>query len=419
MQVITIENAKPIFSWCPNIEEEAQKQMVEISKLPYVKHCALMPDAHLGMSCPIGGVVACDSVIVPNFVGVDIACGMGTMRTNLTTEEIKGKEEIIHNAITRSIPMGFSHNQDKRRKEMQQKYEEKIEYNMKKFLPDGYTEIVKPDAFYDQMGTLGGGNHFLELQSDEEGHVWMMVHSGSRGIGKKVCDHFNDIAKKANEKWYSQSIVGFLPVTSEEGKQYIGWMNMCMMFAYYNRQAMLEEIKRNLLHYFPNMEITTKAIEGVGGEILNIHHNYASIENHMGQNWWVHRKGATLASDKTIGIIPGSMGSASYIVRGKGKKESLNSCSHGAGRRMGRNVFNQAYNTPDKLKEIEESMKNIKHTKFGRATSRKGKDLGMLDISEAPQAYKDIDEVINNELDLIVPIHKLTPLVNWKDSGEE
>ena len=245
-----------------------------------------------------------------------------------------------------------------------------------------------------------------------------MIHSGSRNIGKRVCDHFNDVAGKINHEWYSQSSVPFLPVTSEEGKAYLGWMNMCMFFAFYNRKAMLDDIWNNLLHYFPNMENTTKKIAGAD-DAININHNYAAIENHFGKNVWVHRKGATLASEKTLGIIPGSQGTSSYIVKGLGKEESLSSCSHGAGRRMGRNAFNQEFNTPEKIKEIEETMKGIYHTKYGRAVSRKGKDLNMLDLSEAPQAYKDIEIVIAEESDLVKPIFKLRPLISWKDAGDE
>lgn len=416
---ITLKNGKPVMSWCPNAEQGAIDQVKIIATLPFVEHIALMPDAHQGMDCPIGGVVACSGVIIPNFVGSDCGCGMAVFRTNLKLADIGGKEDILHNAITRSVPMGFSHNTDQRRKEMEQKYGDKINYSYGKYIGNlSYiTKIVECDAFFSQIGTLGGGNHFIEIQSDETDTIWVMVHSGSRNIGKRVCDHFNDMAAKLNQQWYSNSTIPFLPVITEEGKSYIGWMNMCLQFAYYNRWAMLNEIERNMLHYFPNMKITTSEV--CGSDILNIHHNYAAIENHFGKNVWVHRKGATLASEKTIGIIPGSMGSFSYIVKGLGNRESLSSCSHGAGRRMGRNVFNQAFNTPEKIKEIEESMKGITHTKFGRATTRKGKDTGMMDFSEAPQAYKDIDEVIANEADLVIPLFKLRPIINWKDSGEE
>ena len=424
MQTIQVDDRKPIFSWCPNIEQGALDQMMELAKLPFVEHCALMPDAHLGMSMPIGGVLATNSVVIPNAVGVDIGCGLACFKTNLKLEDIKGKEELLHHAVERSIPMGFSHNNKKRVMEIEQKYQDKISYAFNKHLNGlDAPAIVAIEAFYAQMGTLGGGNHFLECQADEEDSIYFMVHSGSRNIGKKVCDHYNKVAEDLNNLWYSRTSIPFLPITSDEGKQYIGWMNMALQFAYYNRKVMLDEIWRNLVHYFPNIVNTTgmdaeMAIARTEG-ILNIHHNYAVIENHFGRNVWVHRKGATRASDQTVGIIPGSMGSFSYIVKGLGNKDSLNSCSHGAGRRMGRNDFNKAYNTVEKLKEIEDTMKGITHTKFGKAVSRKGKDLGMLDISEAPQAYKDIDEVMSNQQDLVTPIAKLRPIINWKDTGEE
>lgn len=405
---IKLTNGKPVFSWCSQIENGAIEQIQSIAKLPFVEHFSVMPDCHQGMSMPIGGVVACSGVVVPDFVGVDIGCGVAAIRTSLTANEIKGKEEVIHHAVNRSIPMGFSHNTDKRREEMYKKFGSKILNDMMK---GAFNEnaIVKEDALYAQLGTLGGGNHFIELQKDEEDRVWMMVHSGSRNIGKKVCDHFNKIAEELNKMWYSNSNVPFLPVDSKEGIEYLWWMNMALNFAYYNRIAMLDEIVRNLTHYFPNM---------LSSEVINIHHNYASLENHFGQNVWVHRKGATLASEKTIGLIPGSMGSKSYVVKGKGNVESLCSCSHGAGRKMSRKAFNEQFNTVEKLKEIEDSMNGICHTKFGRAMSRKRKDLGMFDVSEAPQAYKDIDVVIEEEKDLIGIEYTLFPLINWKDSGE-
>ena len=241
-----------------------------------------------------------------------------------------------------------------------------------------------------------------------------MLHSGSRNIGKRICDYFNKIACDLNRTYYSATPenIGFLPINTIEGEGYLAWMYFAMGFGQLNRTAMSEYIMKDLRYCFKDKEIHFEPT-------INIHHNYASLENHHSQNVWVHRKGATLASTDTVGIIPGSMGSASYIVQGLGNKESLNSCSHGAGRRMGRKVFNTAYNTVEKLQEIENTMKGITYTKFGKATSRKGKDLGMLDISEAPQAYKDIDEVMENQKDLVKPIVKLHPIINWKDSGEE
>ena len=418
MKTISIQDRKPIFSWCPEIEQGALDQMIELAKLPFVVHTALMPDAHLGNNMPIGGVVGCKSVVVPTFVGLDIGCGMGAFCTDLTVKNIQGMEAEIHTMITKTIPMGFNHNDQRRKAEMERRFDTKINYAWDKYIPELADKVVELKNFYDQIGTLGGGNHFVELQADEQDRIWIMVHSGSRNIGKKVCDHFNEVAAEADALWCSPIQIPFLPATSVEGKEYIGWMNMCLNFAFYNRQAMLEDIYSKLLNFYPNAEIITKQVVG-GNDILNIHHNYASLENHFGQNVWVHRKGATLADENTIGIIPSSMGTPSYIVKGLGNKDSLNSCSHGSGRRMGRKAFNELSNTPEKMKAIEDSMAGIYHTKFGRATSRKGKDLGMMDVSEAPEAYKAIEDVMKNEADLVQPIIKLRPLINWKDAGDE
>lgn len=253
----------------------------------------------------------------------------------------------------------------------------------------------------------------------EEGAIWIMVLTGSRNIGKKICDSFNKIALGLNQEWYSNSAIPFLPATSGKGREYLAGMNLCLAFAYYNRDVILQDVLKIFLNYFPNMENTTDRIEGVKDKVINIHHNYASLEHHFGKDVWVHRKGATLASDKTIGIIPGSMGTNSYIVKGKGEINSLSSCSHGAGRKMGRNNFNRIYNTTEKLKEIEEQMQGVVHTKFGKYNTKKKKNLDILDVSEAPQAYKDIEEVINNESDLVEVLFKLKPVINWKDASKE
>jgi tRNA-splicing ligase RtcB len=224
------KNNKPIFSWCPSLEEGALQQIKAIAELPFVEHLALMPDAHLGMEMPIGGVVGCSSVIVPNFVGVDIGCGMAAIKTNIVVSDIQSKEEIIHHAVERSIPMGFSHNTDERRKRMEQKYSDKIDYVLDKNLIDNLHNIVDRKSFFEQMGSLGGGNHFIEVQYDENDNVWIMLHSGSRNIGKKICDYFNNMAKDINSLWYSNSPIGFLPVTTDVGKAYIGWMNIALKF---------------------------------------------------------------------------------------------------------------------------------------------------------------------------------------------
>jgi tRNA-splicing ligase RtcB len=411
----TLKNGKPVFSWCPQIEEGALQQVKDIAQLPFVEHIAVMPDAHQGMvgGGPIGGVVACNGVIIPNLVGVDISCGVCVVRTNLTKENLLDTDlrKRIHASVERGIPMGFSHNNDKRRTEMAQKYGDKMQFVWDKYLRD-CPEIVKYDAFFDQMGTLGGGNHFLSMDYDESGDVWIMVHSGSRNIGKKVCDHFNDVAAKLNQKWHSQSSIPFLPIDTVEGKQYLAWMNACMNFAFYNRQAMIEEVERDLFHILPNSSVDKKTT-------INIHHNYAAIENHFGKNVWVHRKGAVLAKEGHDGIIPGSQATASYITKGLGNPNSLMSSSHGAGRTKSRTAINTEMNNEKGIEEIRKSMEGIVFSGFGRAVSRKGKDLGMLDLSESSVAYKDIECVMKNQCDLVNPVHKLLPLINWKDVGEE
>jgi tRNA-splicing ligase RtcB len=403
---LKLSNGKSVYSWCPIFEEDTFQQIEKITHLPFVEHMAIMPDAHYGVSCPIGGVIGCKNVVVPNFVGVDIGCGMATFKTNLKKTDIIKKQE-IHEKIDTSIPMGFSHNTDQRMEKLKLKYYDIMEHIWTvTFQNHTDLPIVVPfEALFQQLGTLGGGNHFIEMQYDEEDYIWIMVHSGSRNIGKKVCDFFNKIAltKHSTE-------IPYLEIDSLEGQQYLRWMNLCLEFAYYNRKVMLEDIKTELLSFFPNMEI----ININNSQILNIHHNYAVLENHFGKNLMVHRKGATLAAIDTMGIIPGSMGSTSYIVQGRGNPYSLHSCSHGAGRNSGRNEFNKLYNTEEKLQEIRESLKDVVYSNFETAVSKKGKSLAMLDVSEAPQAYKDITEVIKNELDLITPKIKLKPLLNWK-----
>ena len=255
-------------------------------------------------------------------------------------------------------------------------------------------------------------NHFIEIQYDQDNNIWVMIHSGSRNIGTKVCDTFNDIAIDLNKKYYSQvpESIPFLPTNTDEAKEYLVYMNFALDFAFLNRQIMMDYVKKDLSFSFKHMQVDFD-------KTLNIHHNYASLENHFGENVWVHRKGATFASKDTIGIIPGSAGknSASYIVRGKGNPDSYMSCSHGAGRTMGRKQFNKENNTPEKMKEIEDSLEGITHSKFKKEHSfKKNKETGMLDVSEASSAYKDVFEVMKNQEDLVEIVTTLKTFINMK-----
>jgi len=236
-----------------------------------------------------------------------------------------------------------------------------------------------------QLGTLGGGNHFIEIQKGSDGHIWVMIHSGSRNLGYKVANQYNEEANELNEKWHTsvpkEHQLAFLPVDSQLGKEYMTEMNYCVDFALANRKLMMDRI----LDIF-----------GVEHDpMINIAHNYASLENHFGKNVFIHRKGATLAREGTVGIIPGSMGTKSYIVEGLGNKESFESCSHGAGRKMGRGEAIRSLN----LEEEQAKMEGVL-----------GKPRTQQDLEEAPGAYKDIDVVMDNQKDLVKILVELRPL---------
>lgn len=415
MQIIEVEGAKkPIFSWCDGLESNALEQIKVISRLPFVSHCAIMPDGHMGMEngAPIGSVIATEDVIVPNFIGVDISCGMSVFKTNLSINDFTSEmKQTVHHSVERSIPTGFSHNSDKRISDIENTYGARMDAFFEGF--KSQAKIVTRKDIASQIGTLGGGNHFSELQYDESGSIYCMIHSGSRNIGKRVCEYFDEIAIGLNKKWYSNNnSIPFLPIDSKEGEEYIEWMNLCVKFSFMNREVMAMDIIANLKHYFPNLQIITKSIEGVTDDIITISHNYASLEHHMGKNLWVHRKGAVLARKGTIGIIPGSQSTNSFITTGLGDEKSLTSCSHGSGRKMGRKEFN--IRNQSRVTEIEDDMKNkgIVFSKFTK--SERGRDKGLYDLSEYGDAYKDVLSVMESQKDLVSPIVKLSPLISWK-----
>jgi tRNA-splicing ligase RtcB len=340
-----------------------------------------MPDSHQGYGMPIGGVLATKGVIIPNAVGVDIGCGMCAVKTSLTELDKETLKNIM-GEIRKVIPVGFN------------KHNEKQDESLMPEAPDILPVICSREYnnALKSLGTLGGGNHFIEIQKGNDGYIWIMIHSGSRNLGKQVADHYNKIAEKLNEKWFSsvdkKQELAFLPLDSDEGKSYIREMNYCVDFALANRSLMMDRI----------IEIFSKLPKPIVFEkTINIAHNYATMENHFGENVMVHRKGATLASEKTIGIIPGSQGTKSYIVKGKGNAESFNSCSHGAGRKMGRGQAQKDLNLEDEVKKLDDM--GVIHA-----------IRGDKDLDEAPGAYKDIDIVMKNQKDLVDVLVELTPL---------
>ncbi len=380
------ENRIPIKSWVTDIEDGALSQAQNLSNLPFVfKHIALMPDCHQGYGMPIGGVMATKGYVIPNAVGMDIACGVCAIKTNIKIKDFKTETlKLIMGEIRKQIPVGLG----KHNKEPCDVSE------MPNFPYPNNFKIVKEQwqsARY-QLGTLGSGNHFIEMQKGDDGFVWIMIHSGSRNLGLKVAKHYNEIANKVNRLFYSEITkdkeLAFLPINSDDGKNYLAEMNYCLEFAYANRLKMMNDIK----------DIFKTIISEVNfGDMINIHHNYATMENHFGENVMVHRKGATSAKKGEMGIIPGSQGTCSYIVEGLGNPESFKSCSHGAGRKMGRKDACRRLNLEEEKKKLDD--KGIVHG-----------IRNVNDLDEASGAYKDINDVMENQKDLVKILVKLEPL---------
>lgn len=370
----------PIKSWADEIENSALSQARDLAILPFLyKWVALMPDCHAGYGMPIGGVVAASNVVSPNLVGVDIGCGVIAVKTSLeqiNTETIKK----IMGKIRETIPVGFNHNKQP------QPWDG---FNLAPDIPIIQQELTSSRK---QLGTLGGGNHFIEIQKGNDGYIWLMIHSGSRNFGLKTANEYNKKAIDLCKRWYVElpnKDLAFFPIEEKEGKEYMIAMKYCLNFAQANRSLMMEKLF-DIFKTEVNAEILDE---------INIHHNYAAWENHFGRNVIVHRKGATKATLELKGIIPGSMGSNSYITEGLGNQDSFASCSHGAGRRMGRGEATRTLN----LEEEQKKMEGIVH---GLRTN--------ADLDESPGSYKSIDEVMKNQMDLTKILVKLTPLANIK-----
>ncbi len=394
----------PIKIWMKEQEfysdPEMVKQIEQTSRLPFIfDHVSLMPDGHVGFSCPIGTVAATKGVILPGLVGVDIGCGMMATKTSETDIELETLKNILGD-IRNEIPVGFKHREtavsEDRMPNMVEVDDKEWDYPVVKGYKDSILQLRNIESQYDsarkQLGTLGGGNHFLEGQRGSDGHIWYMIHSGSRNIGKQIADYYIKISKYYSEKFgynipKEWKLDGF-PVDSEIGQSYLREMNFALEFAYLNRKMMSNCIFEIMQRYIPGINII---------ETFNIHHNYANEEEHMGEKVWVHRKGATQAKSNQTGIIPGSQGTKSYIVRGKGNIESYESCSHGSGRLMGRNEARKRLNFEEQAQFLND--KGILHALRGES-----------DLDEAPGAYKDIESVMSNQSDLVDVSVELIPL---------
>lgn len=400
--MVTLEGRNKKFAkiWVKDLSQIDSATLDQIKlmlELPHLfGHMAIMPDAHLGKGAVIGAVVATKGVVVPNIVGVDIGCGVSAFCTGLEFDKEKMGEKFwldFKTRVSRLVPTGFNFYKIK---------QDLGPLNIK--LRASKLQVFVQDKASYQMGTLGGGNHFMEAQVDENNILWLMVHSGSRHTGLQIATYYNTLARDLNEKAHLKTPpnLNFLNLEDESGQNYLADMRWAIDFALENRWRMLEEMVsafENTYQNFYSIFLTLTKVKETG---LNIHHNFASLEEHFGEKVVVHRKGATQAFKDQIGIIPGSMGTPTYIVKGKGNPESFKSCSHGAGRRMSRT---QAKREIDNVTFYE----SLKHT-FTKASSK------LLD--EAPEAYKNIDEVLENQKDLIEIVHKLEPLISIKGEGD-
>ncbi len=381
----------PIHCWADDADEQTLRQARNVAGLPIaVDHVALMPDAHVGFGMPIGGVLAAKDAIVPYAVGMDIGCGMVAWNTGLPHQQIRDRIEDIASGIRRDIPTGFTHRKPAEGRRLAKEHCPEL-FDLLEGTDPKKAYLSGHDKIIEQVGTLGGGNHFIELQLDPDDTLWVMVHSGSRNIGKLICDHFHKAAKRVSQERgfdVPDPALSYLPIDSSEGQDYLDHMTFAQKFARLNRQTM--------------MRLCQKAVARKGrvnppgdpDDLINIHHNYAARETHDGQTVWVHRKGATSAQKGQLGIIPGSMGTRSFIVRGLGNPDAFASCSHGAGRVMGRK---QAKRTIS-MERFKESMRGI-HFKATPAH-----------LDEAPDAYKDIGRVMANQQDLVEIVTELRPI---------
>lgn len=351
------------------LEGKAHSQFIDALKNDWVEKAALMPDAHAGYSLPIGAVVATKDKIVPAWVGYDIGCGMCAQRTSFRKNEIEEFSNEIFNDVYSKIPVGFKHH------EMAQK---EFQFKSK---PSEFLRNEFELKGLGQLGTLGGGNHFIEIGYDEDQYVWIIVHSGSRNIGHKVATHYMKIAGggKCREGHYP------LDVDSEDGHLYIEDLNFCLEFALENRLRILNSTFNILESYTPGIKTET---------VINRNHNHAEFSNGM----WIHRKGATHAEKGMLGVIPGNMRDGSFIVEGKGCPDSLWSSSHGAGRVMSRS---QAKKEVD-LNDFQDQMIGVK-AKVDSAT-----------LDESPFAYKNIFDVMDQQKYLVTVLHHVKPIINIK-----
>ena len=386
----------PVKVYTDDIEHEALQQLINVSQLPIVHgHIAAMPDVHTGIGATVGSVIPTYKAIIPAAVGVDIGCGMNAVRLTLKAEQLPDNLAKVRSAIEADVPVGFDqHQASKVRGSAHRRVARPLDDRLNHIVArhPGVMKMQRRfnDTWICQLGTLGGGNHFIEICLDTENRVWVMLHSGSRGIGNVLGRYFIAAARKDMQRHQMNLPDRDLAYFSEGSglfDDYVEAVLWAQDYALLNRREMMRLVLQALARSLPPFEVE--------GEAINCHHNYVARESHFGEMLYVTRKGAISAKQGELGIIPGSMGAKSYIVRGLGNAESLCSCAHGAGRRMSRSEAKRRFN------------------RFDLAAQTEGvecrKDGGVID--EIPGAYKDIDEVMANQSDLVEVVHTLKQVV--------
>ena len=387
----------PVKIYTRDVDERTVDQLVATSQLPIIhSHVAAMPDVHLGLGATVGSVIPTKRAVIPAAVGVDIGCGMIAARLNKRADQLPDNLNSVRRDIEARVPTGRrSHKEDHAPSSPGSKKLSELANELTPIL-DKAPSIRKnarrsvKRMFRDQFGTLGGGNHFVELCLDENDSVWIMLHSGSRGIGNRIGRYYIDLARedmREHIKNLPDKDLAYLEEGTSHFRDYMDAVEWAQRYAWENRQEMFRLVVDALKRYLPDVAVEEKAI--------NCHHNYVTKERHFDEDVWVTRKGAIRAGKGELGIIPGSMGAASYIVKGLGNEDSFLSCSHGAGRRMSRTAARKKYTRAD----MREQTQGIE--------CRKDRSV----IDEIPAAYKDIDSVIENQSDLASVVHRLKQVI--------
>lgn len=392
IKTVITKGRVPVRIYTDEVDPHAMAQLYNISLLPFIhSHVAAMPDVHAGIGATVGAVIPTKGAIIPAAVGVDIGCGMNAVRLSINAHQLPDSLKTIRNAIERKVPVGLGmHKIDV----AQESTVRALAGGLKR-LYEQHPKLEKMDrkpyeTWIRQLGTLGGGNHFIELCLDENQDPWVMLHSGSRGIGNRIGQYYIELARRDMER---QQIrlpdrdLAYFREGSEHFDGYVEAVHWAQEYAMANRREMMRLILDVLHKVLPPFRLTKEAI--------NCHHNYVAVETHFGEQVFVTRKGAIRAGDGELGIIPGSMGAKSYIVRGKGNPTSFCSCSHGAGRRMSRGEAKRRFSADDLAVQT--------------AGVECRKDSGVVD--EIPGAYKDIDAVMANQTDLVEVVHTLKQVV--------